>query len=287
MIRIKKLLLSLALCASILFVTPTTSSAATFEDWQYANAFEVYKVLHAEGYTNAGICGILANMMIESRMNPTSGNDTFYGLCAWGYGRAAALRSTEGCDTAEGQARFLASEVNEMTELKEILTTTTDAHYAAERFCRIFERPANPNMTPRYNYADVFMEFLSGIPSISNFHLIKDSTSMHIFGMKWEHTGSITGYEIQYSSKEDFSEDVHQLLVDNPSANMAFVDDAVGDTKYFVRIRPLYNMNGSQMAADWSPTISTTTDVDPFVYCYKAHIYYADRIQERVAEKNK
>ncbi len=281
----RRLLAAFVLCTMIAASFPSTASAISFDSWQYKNALEVYNVLHARGYTNAGISGILGNMMIESRMNPTSGNSTFYGLCAWGYSRASALRSTADCASCTTQANFLADEVDNMSTLKEILTTTDDPHYAAERFCRIFEKPSNPNMTPRYNYADEFMRFLSAIPSVSNFRIFNGSASMHFFGVKWNVAGSVSGYEIQYSTKEDFSEDCQSLTLDDPNRRYTFIENLKGDTKYYVRMRALYTLNDMQLASDFSETISCTTEIDPFVYFYKAHVYYADRIIERAAAR--
>ncbi len=289
----KRILAIFVLCATIIASLPFSASASfsasavSFADWQYKNALEVYTVLHARGYTNAGIAGILGNMMIESRMNPSSGNSTFYGLCAWGYSRASSLRSKADCASCTTQANFLADEVDSMTTLKEILTTTDDPHYSAERFCRIFEKPSNPNMTPRYNYADEFMNFLSAIPSVSNLRIYKDSESMHFFGIKWDLTGEATGYEIQYSTKEDFSENCQTLTLEGANRRFAFIEDLEGDTTYYVRMRAIFNICDALMTSDFSNTVTCKTEIDPEVYFYKAHIYYAERILQRVAEREK
>ncbi|MCD8109367.1 MAG: phage tail tip lysozyme [Clostridiales bacterium] len=93
------------------------------------------------GFTKAGACGVLGNLMVETGFNPTAGSpSTHYGLVQWDPGRYANLVAyceTYGFDYAslDGQLNFMLYEMQSNSTYKKVynyLKTATDPQMAAQ-----------------------------------------------------------------------------------------------------------------------------------------------------------
>ena len=112
------------------------------------NAAYIYNFLTQAGFTKAATTGIMANIQIESRFNPTVGS-SYYGLCQWGGGRASNLvafcaANGLGSDSVEGQIRFMMSEMSGalIAELNACPDSADGAAQAGYIFRTKFERSA-------------------------------------------------------------------------------------------------------------------------------------------------
>ena len=120
-----------------------------------ANQDAIYSYLSQQGFNDAAICGILANIQHESNFNPNAVGDggTSYGICQWHNERNTSLQNycnSNGLDyrTVEGQLSYLMYELkNNYTgvynTLKSVPNTQQGAYQAAYEWTVKFERPQN------------------------------------------------------------------------------------------------------------------------------------------------
>ena len=115
----------------------------------------IFNYLANQGFNNAAICGIMANMESESsfRLDALGDGGTSYGLCQWHNERWTALRNY--CNqnglsesSLEGQLGYLMYELknnysNFYNEMLSVPNTQQGAYDAAYRWTVSFERPAN------------------------------------------------------------------------------------------------------------------------------------------------
>ncbi len=116
---------------------------------------QIFNYLKNEGFNNAAIAGILANMEYESGFKTTVYGDggTSYGLCQWHSGRFTNLRnycSNNGLDytSVEGQMSYLMYELKNSypgvyNYIKNVPNTKQGAYDAAYKWTVSFEIPAN------------------------------------------------------------------------------------------------------------------------------------------------
>lgn len=112
------------------------------------NAAYIYNFLTQAGFSKAATAGIMANIQIESRFNPTAGS-AYYGLCQWGGGRASNLvaycaANGMSSDSVEGQIRFMMSEMSGslIAEMNACPDSAEGAAQAGYIFRTKFERSA-------------------------------------------------------------------------------------------------------------------------------------------------
>lgn len=133
-------------------VTVTAKPAVTYRAVSVntsENAAYIYNFLRTEaGLTKAATAGIMANIQIESRFNPTVGT-SYYGLCQWGGGRASNLvafcaANGYASDSVEGQIRFMLSEMSGslIAEMNSCEDSQAGAAQAGYIFRTKFERSA-------------------------------------------------------------------------------------------------------------------------------------------------
>ncbi|MBP5678859.1 MAG: hypothetical protein J6X28_03425 [Bacilli bacterium] len=120
-----------------------------------ANQDSIYNYLSKQGFNDAAICGILANIHHESGFDPHALGDggTSYGICQWHKGRWDNLKSycsEHGLDstTVEGQLEFLMHELKDnypslYESFKNTPNTEQGAYDVAYQMTVKFERPAN------------------------------------------------------------------------------------------------------------------------------------------------
>lgn len=113
------------------------------------------------GLNSAAVCGIMANIQIESAFSPTiwGDNHSSYGLCQWHnerYYRMMDYCSNHGLDsnTVEGQVRFLAYELenyypNTLSLIRDVADDSKGAYDAAYYFCVNYEVPADTESKAR------------------------------------------------------------------------------------------------------------------------------------------
>ena len=121
----------------------------------FANKNQIFSYLVLNlGMSNAGACGVLANIQSESNFNTSCVGDggTSYGLCQWHNSRKTDLInycSTNGyeLDSIEGQLAFLGSELATksaiLNAMKNAENTEDGAYDAASVWCKDFEVPAD------------------------------------------------------------------------------------------------------------------------------------------------
>ena len=131
----------------------TSTSSANFSG--DTNQDKLYSYLSSQGFNNAAICGILANIESESGFSTTALGDggTSYGICQWHEGRWNSLKdycseNNLDSDSLEGQAQYLVSELkNSYPDVYETLqnvpNTAEGAYQAAYKWTTDFEIPAD------------------------------------------------------------------------------------------------------------------------------------------------
>lgn len=156
------------------------------------SAQTIYRTLRDAGLTAAGACGLMGNMQAESAMRANNAQDSLqgcsdeeytrrfndapeacyadgvgYGLCQWTHpARKRNLRQFArnwgvAVDAEDMQVEFALHELKtEYAGLFQFLCGTDDAHKAAERICKEFERPAVNNIKDRAGFAQWFYESL-------------------------------------------------------------------------------------------------------------------------------
>lgn len=71
------------------------------------------------------------------------------------------------------------------------------------------------------------------------------------FTLKWNKQTGITGYQIQYSTRSDFS-NAATVYGGNANATSKTITGRAGNTRYYVRIRTYKNINGKYFYSSWS-----------------------------------
>ena len=116
---------------------------------------KIFNYLKGQGFNNAAIAGILANIEYESGFNTTIYGDggTSYGLCQWHNGRFQNLKnycSSNGLDykSLDGQLAYLVHELKTSypgvyNYIKSVPNTKEGAFNAAYKWTTSFEIPAN------------------------------------------------------------------------------------------------------------------------------------------------
>ena len=109
--------------------------------------------LVGKGFNTAAAIGIIANIKQESdfRTNCVGDKGTSFGICQWHNARGTAMKNFVGAgweSNLSGQLDFLIHELESsypslLSELKGVPNTLEGAKTAADRFVRVFERPAN------------------------------------------------------------------------------------------------------------------------------------------------
>ena len=80
------------------------------------------------------------------------------------------------------------------------------------------------------------------------------------FSVKWKkRTNDTTGYQIQYSTKKDFS-NAKSVTVKKNSTVSKTVKNLKGKKKYYVRIRTYQTVNNNNHYSSWSKTKTVTTN---------------------------
>ena len=125
------------------------------------NEEKLYSFLSSQGFNDAAICGILANIQHESGFDTTAlgDNGTSYGICQWHNSRWDNLKSycsENGLDpdSIEGQAQFLVYELQNSypgvyETLQNVPNTADGAYEASYKWTVDFEVPDD-----RYNRGD-------------------------------------------------------------------------------------------------------------------------------------
>ena len=124
----------------------------------FANKNAIFSYLVSNlGMSNAGACGVLANIQSESNFDTACVGDhgTSYGLCQWHLDRKSKLIkfcTDNGYDlnSIPGQLEYLAKELGEdysgvLTAMKNAPNTEDGAYQAAYTWCVDFESPENEN----------------------------------------------------------------------------------------------------------------------------------------------
>lgn len=119
------------------------------------NEEKLYNYLSSQGFNDAAICGILANIESESGFSTEALGDggTSYGICQWHEGRWNSLESyceKNNLDSSsiEGQGQYLVSELkNNYSDVYDTLmnvpNTAEGAYQAAYKWTTDFEIPKN------------------------------------------------------------------------------------------------------------------------------------------------
>ena len=135
--------------------TTTSSGGNSGVQTGKANQDAVYNYLSQQGFNDAAICGILANIQHESNFNPNALGDggTSYGICQWHNSRWDRLKnycSQNGLDstTLDGQLSYLVWELQNnypsvYNNVKSVPNTAQGAYDAAYEWTVHFEIPAN------------------------------------------------------------------------------------------------------------------------------------------------
>ena len=132
-------------------LTSSSSNLPSSTGAENAKAASMLSYLKAQGFSDNGATGIVANLLGESGLRPTAGGDggTSYGIAQWHLGRKDNLfkfAQDAGLDpsTIEAQSQFLLHELSNkgysdlVSTLKDPNVSTFDATAA---FLRKFERP--------------------------------------------------------------------------------------------------------------------------------------------------
>ena len=141
--------------------TTTGSSASTANFSGSNNQEKLYNYLSSQGFNDAAICGILANIQHESGFDTTAVGDggTSYGICQWHEGRWDSMKSY--CednnldpDSIEGQGQYLVNELKNnypgvYETLQNVPNTSEGAYEAAYKWTTDYEIPAD-----KYNQGD-------------------------------------------------------------------------------------------------------------------------------------
>ena len=120
-----------------------------------ANQDSIYNYLAEQGFNDAAICGILANIQHESSFDPNALGDggTSYGICQWHNNRWSQLESycnNNNLDSSsiDGQVSYLVWELQNQypsvyNKIKNVPNTAQGAYDAAYEWTVNFEVPAN------------------------------------------------------------------------------------------------------------------------------------------------
>lgn len=128
------------------------------------NAQKIWNALSDLGYSEAGIAGIMGNLMLESGLDPDiqeiGHSQQGYGLAQWtSANRKAGLKAyanSKGVPISDlqMQVEYLDLELRrDLPGLYNYLKTTNDYSAATDRFMNEYERPGIPNRGQRQSYA--------------------------------------------------------------------------------------------------------------------------------------
>lgn len=132
-----------------------SASASTGKKSGNKNRDYIHDYLASQGFNEAAICGILANIKKETNFRSDIGGDygTSYGMCGWHLGRWDRLKNycnSHNLDirTIQAQSQFLVWELKNCypklyKTLKSMPNNKQGAYDAAREFTLQFERPAN------------------------------------------------------------------------------------------------------------------------------------------------
>lgn len=141
-------------------VEAVSSSSANFSG--NTNQEKLYNYLSSQGFNDAAISGIMANIQHESGFDTTALGDggTSYGICQWHEGRWDSLKeyceeNNLDADSIEGQAQYLVNELENnypdvYNTLKNVPNTADGAYEAAYKWTVDYEIPAD-----KYNMGEV------------------------------------------------------------------------------------------------------------------------------------
>ncbi len=153
--------------------TSTTSNVSTGNETKD----KVYNYLASQGFNNAAICGIMANIQHESSFNTQALGDggTSYVICQWHNSRWSNLNnycSSNNLDASslDGQLSYLVHELKSSypgvyNTLQNVPNTKDGAYQAAAKWTTDFEIPANKESvavtrgnTAQSDYWDIYGE---------------------------------------------------------------------------------------------------------------------------------
>lgn len=137
--------------------TPTAAQTVTVRTASSTseNKATVYRFLRKAGFSNAAVCGIMANIQCESNFNPgdkvlDTNNLYSYGICQWNGSRFTRLKQCRPTDyyTLNGQLNYLVYELERYyprvyNYLRSVPNTAQGAYQAGHYWCYYFEIPAN------------------------------------------------------------------------------------------------------------------------------------------------
>lgn len=146
-----------AASSTLLRIDSGTISASSSSNVSTGNATkdQVYNYLASQGFNNAAICGIMANIQHESSFNTNALGDggTSYGICQWHNSRWTNLKnycSSNNLDASsmDGQLSYLVHELKTSypgvyNTLQNVPNTKEGAYQAAAKWTTDFEIPAN------------------------------------------------------------------------------------------------------------------------------------------------
>lgn len=116
------------------------------------NEGKTFLYLTQKGYSEAVACGIMGNIVKESRFDPDVSGFSGYGLCQWCGGRRTACKNymtDQGYDSSlEGELSYILYELDNSfssvrDKLKAVPNTAEGASQAASIFCQHYEIPAS------------------------------------------------------------------------------------------------------------------------------------------------
>ena len=111
-------------------------------------------------------------------------------------------------------------------------------------------------MAPVYNgeASDAMTsEVIPSLPKATKLKSVKAGKKS--FTAKWKkQTEGTDGYQIQYSTKKDFSSGKKTVTVKKNTTTSKKVKKLKGGKKYYVRVRTYRTFNGQKYYSDWSQT---------------------------------
>lgn len=88
------------------------------------------------------------------------------------------------------------------------------------------------------------------------------ATAVNGFTVKWNKISGVTGYQLQYSTKSNFS-GAATVYAGNANATSKTVTGRAANTRYYVRVRAYKNINGTYVYGNWSTGKNVTTTSKP------------------------
>ena len=78
--------------------------------------------------------------------------------------------------------------------------------------------------------------------------------------VKWEASKNFTGYQIQYATNDQFTENAVAIKIDDPTTYWTTLKDLEANTTYYVRIRSYHIFENMNYYGEWSNVISQKTN---------------------------